>query len=157
VDYTAPSADDAVDPQPSVSCDTPSGSTFAIGSTTVTCTATDAAGNAASASFTVSVKGLSLPKLGASTVKVKRGKLVLAFAKSQATGSGSAVLKIGGKKAGTAKLSLVKGKAARVTFKLTKSVLKALKHKTKNATLAVTVKAKNGMKGTRSYTFKVKG
>jgi len=36
-------------------CTTPSGSTFAIGSTTVTCTATDSAGNTATASFTITV------------------------------------------------------------------------------------------------------
>jgi uncharacterized protein YjiK len=39
------------------SCDPASGSTFAIGTTTVTCSASDDAGNAATASFTVHVKG----------------------------------------------------------------------------------------------------
>ena len=50
-------ATDDVDPHPSVSCDHTSGSTFPIGSTTVTCTATDISGNLATKSFTVVVRG----------------------------------------------------------------------------------------------------
>ncbi len=49
------SATDAVDPAPVVSCTPASGTTFAIGDTTVNCTATDASTNSASASFVVSV------------------------------------------------------------------------------------------------------
>ena len=56
LDYDV-SADDDTDPAPSVSCTPPSGSTFAIGDTTVTCTATDAAGNEAEGSFSVHVRG----------------------------------------------------------------------------------------------------
>lgn len=51
------SADDDTDPAPSIACAPVSGSTFAIGDTTVTCTATDEAGNEASGSFTVHVSG----------------------------------------------------------------------------------------------------
>lgn len=51
------SADDAVDPSPVVSCAPASGSTFAIGAATVSCTASDAAGNEARGSFTVRVRG----------------------------------------------------------------------------------------------------
>ena len=51
------SAHDDVDPAPSVACSPASGSTFPIGSTTVSCTALDSAGNLASASFTVTVEG----------------------------------------------------------------------------------------------------
>jgi HYR domain len=58
VSYVA-TADDGVDPAPVVTCEPPSGSTFPIGTTTVTCTATDAAGNSASASFDVQVLGAS--------------------------------------------------------------------------------------------------
>ena len=39
------SASEAVDPNPSINCTPASGSTFALGTTQVTCTATDAAGN----------------------------------------------------------------------------------------------------------------
>lgn len=42
-----------------VVCSPPSGSTFAAGTTTVSCTATDTAGHSAGASFTVTVKGLT--------------------------------------------------------------------------------------------------
>jgi predicted outer membrane repeat protein len=61
VTYTPPSAvDEAGDsPAPTVSCDHASGSTFAIGTTTVTCTASDAddTPSAATGSFQVTVKG----------------------------------------------------------------------------------------------------
>jgi hypothetical protein len=51
----AASATDVVDAAPVVACDAPSGSTFPIGATSVTCTATDASGNAAVGSFVVTV------------------------------------------------------------------------------------------------------
>ena len=56
VEYAASAVDD-VDGTVPVTCTPPSGSTFAIGTTTVTCTASDAAGNATTASFDVHVKG----------------------------------------------------------------------------------------------------
>ena len=49
------SASDPLDPSPAVSCSARSGATFPVGTTTVTCTATDAAGNEATGSFHVSV------------------------------------------------------------------------------------------------------
>jgi hypothetical protein len=83
VTYTAPTATDIVDGSVVASCDKPSGSTFALGTTTVTCTARDAAGNIGSETFTVTVAaswsnvlqpvnfdGSSIFKLG-STVPVK--------------------------------------------------------------------------------------
>jgi hypothetical protein len=51
------SATDDVPPNPSIACAPASGSLFAIGGTEVECTATDAAGNKATSSFTVHVKG----------------------------------------------------------------------------------------------------
>ena len=54
-------ATDLVTPAPAVVCTPSSGSTFAIGTTTVSCTATDAAGNSASGSFTVTVKDTTAP------------------------------------------------------------------------------------------------
>jgi hypothetical protein len=62
VTYTA-SAQDLEDPAPSFGCVPASGSLFSIGTTTVTCTATDAAGNSASASFTVTVVDTPPPTL----------------------------------------------------------------------------------------------
>jgi HYR domain len=56
VRYTV-SATDNVDPAPQLSCLPASGSAFPIGTTTVSCTATDDSGNSASGSFTVTVRG----------------------------------------------------------------------------------------------------
>ena len=56
VDFTVTATDD-VDPNPTVTCTPASGSAFRIGDTTVTCTATDKAGNTGTASFAVTVTG----------------------------------------------------------------------------------------------------
>jgi Tol biopolymer transport system component len=56
VSYTATATDDT-DPNPTVSCGFVSGDTFPIGATTVDCTATDATGNQATGSFTITVVG----------------------------------------------------------------------------------------------------
>ena len=58
VAYTV-TATDNVSPSPTVSCVPPSGSTFPTGTSTVSCTATDAAGNRSTAGFTVFVRGAS--------------------------------------------------------------------------------------------------
>ncbi len=55
VSYDAPTADDLVDGAVAASCDKESGSVFALGTTTVTCTAEDRAGNQGTGSFTVTV------------------------------------------------------------------------------------------------------
>ncbi|MCU1483628.1 MAG: putative cell surface protein [Actinomycetia bacterium] len=57
----ASSATDAVSGPLASTCTPTSGSTLAIGSTTVTCVATDAAGNAGSATFTVTVRDSTKP------------------------------------------------------------------------------------------------
>lgn len=59
VTFTAPTASDAVSGVITGTCRPPSGSTFVIGTTTVTCTAQDAAGNVGSATFTVTVNPLT--------------------------------------------------------------------------------------------------
>lgn len=53
--WTGPAATDDQDPTPDVVCDPASGSSFSIGTTTVTCTATDHAGNTARGTFGVTV------------------------------------------------------------------------------------------------------
>jgi hypothetical protein len=75
VNFTA-TATDNVDPTPTVVCVPPSGSTFPIGTTTVTCTATDDSGNSTSASFTIHVKGAAeqLADLRAAVTGVGPGK-----------------------------------------------------------------------------------
>ena len=68
VQYPMPSADDVVDASPSVACAPGSGSTFAVGTTTVRCTATDRSGNVARAAFPVTVTWLRAafgPPIGA--------------------------------------------------------------------------------------------
>ena len=55
VTYPAPTANDAVDGPVPVTCDHNSGDTFPLGDTTVTCTATDKAGNKATGTFKVTV------------------------------------------------------------------------------------------------------
>ncbi len=63
--YTTPTATDACDPSPTVNCSPASGSTFPIGSTTVTCTATDHASppNSSSCGFSVVVRDTTPPTL----------------------------------------------------------------------------------------------
>ncbi|RKY21457.1 MAG: hypothetical protein DRQ55_04340 [Planctomycetota bacterium] len=55
VTWTDPTATDDCDPSPTVVCSPPSGSTFGIGTTMVTCTATDACGNESSCDFDVTI------------------------------------------------------------------------------------------------------
>ena len=57
--YTSPGATDLADPAPTVGCLPASGSTIPVGTTTVTCTATDASGNHSSATFTATVTFVS--------------------------------------------------------------------------------------------------
>ncbi|MGD0196567.1 MAG: HYR domain-containing protein [Solirubrobacteraceae bacterium] len=61
--YTAPSANDIVDGAVPVNCTPGSGSTFAPGTTTVSCSATDTAANTATASFTVTVEDTTPPAI----------------------------------------------------------------------------------------------
>ena len=58
------SASDAVDGSVPVNCDHASGGTFPLGTTTVTCSAADAAGNPTTGWFTISIADTSAPALG---------------------------------------------------------------------------------------------
>ena len=62
VTYTATAVDDS-GPPPNIVCNLASGSVFPLGSTTVVCTATDAAGNSSSGSFPVTVRDITPPRL----------------------------------------------------------------------------------------------
>ncbi len=61
VTYTTPTATDDTGCTATVACTPASGSTFAIGTTTVTCTATDAANQTGTCSFTVTVNDTQAP------------------------------------------------------------------------------------------------
>ncbi|MDJ0813397.1 MAG: HYR domain-containing protein [Woeseiaceae bacterium] len=63
VTWPAPTATDLVDKSVPVTCSPSSGSTFALGTTTVTCSATDQLGNSASAMFDVSVVDTTPPHI----------------------------------------------------------------------------------------------
>jgi hypothetical protein len=63
VSYTAPTAVDDLDGPIPVTCAPASGKTFSLGTTKVTCTATDSHGNTASASFTVTVVDTTPPRV----------------------------------------------------------------------------------------------
>jgi hypothetical protein len=55
VPYTVPTATDQISGKRTVTCSVPSGAVFPVGKTVVTCSASDAAGNGASTSFSVTV------------------------------------------------------------------------------------------------------
>ena len=61
VTYTLPAATDEQGGVLPVDCNPPSGSTFAVGTTTVTCTATDAVGHTDSGTFAVIVSAIAAP------------------------------------------------------------------------------------------------
>jgi hypothetical protein len=65
VNYTNPTASDLVDGSVDVNCTPDSGSTFSLGDTTVSCTATDDAGNSSKSTFKVKVVDTTSPTLDA--------------------------------------------------------------------------------------------
>ena len=60
VDYGLPTATDIVDASPGVACAPASGSLFPVGTTTVTCTATDGSGNQAQGTFDITVRHVAV-------------------------------------------------------------------------------------------------
>jgi hypothetical protein len=79
--YTPPTAVDAIDGPRPVTCTPASGSTFAVGATTVTCTSSDTAGNTTTATFTVTV-----------TYQAPTGG---SFFQQPVNGDGSSIFKLG--------------------------------------------------------------
>lgn len=61
VSFAAATATDIADPTPAVGCDHNSGVVYPVGTTTVTCTATDDTGNVATDSFTITVNDTTAP------------------------------------------------------------------------------------------------
>lgn len=67
VNYTAPAVTDAVDGSISAACTPASGTQFAVGTTTVTCTAVDSANNTVTSTFTVTVNPYVAPAVTTTT------------------------------------------------------------------------------------------
>ena len=67
VSYTTPTAVDAVDGPVPTTCTPGSGAQFALGSTTITCTASDLSGNVATSTFAVVVRDTTPPVIAAHT------------------------------------------------------------------------------------------
>lgn len=65
--WTNPTASDDVSGSVAVSCSHTSGSTFPLGTTTVTCSATDAAGNSSSVGFSIAVQDTTAPAIASVT------------------------------------------------------------------------------------------
>ena len=63
VTFPSPSAGDDCDASPTVVCNPASGSIFPLGTTQVTCTATDASGNSAQCTFNVTVQDVTAPSI----------------------------------------------------------------------------------------------
>ncbi|MCI0746774.1 MAG: HYR domain-containing protein, partial [Verrucomicrobia subdivision 3 bacterium] len=66
INFASPVANDNCDASPSVTCAPSPGSAFGIGDTTVTCVATDMAGNSSSCAFTVTIAPAPPPQFGIS-------------------------------------------------------------------------------------------
>jgi hypothetical protein len=77
VEFAAPTANDAVDGSVAVTCNPVSGSTFVIGDTPVTCTATDAHGNKATSTFNVKVQDTTAPTITAPAAVIKEATAAL--------------------------------------------------------------------------------
>jgi len=101
VDFVA-TATDNIDANPTVVCSPPSGSMFPLGTTTVTCTATDESGNQATADFTITVEDTTVPVPGPvivinllqDTLRPPNGRLVH-VANISASDLGDATLHVG--------------------------------------------------------------
>jgi len=79
LDYPLPTATDDTDPAPVVGCDPAPGDVAPLGTSTVTCTATDASGNSASAAFDVTVHLVAVTwqsPLGGGYDRATRGRSV---------------------------------------------------------------------------------
>ncbi|HEX5590895.1 MAG TPA: HYR domain-containing protein [Candidatus Limnocylindrales bacterium] len=89
LDYPLPTATDDRDPAPTVVCDPAPGEVASVGTTFVVCTATDAAGNTSSASFTATVHLASViweAPIQAGGASVTRGRSLPVKARAELDG-----------------------------------------------------------------------
>jgi hypothetical protein len=92
----AASASDLADGTRPVTCAPPSGSTFVIGTTTVTCSASDAHGNQKSGSFTVTVAAADVPGRMIGVGTIANGAVTHEFeflAQERATGADAGAIR----------------------------------------------------------------
>lgn len=73
VSYVVSATDPEDDPDPTPSCNPASGSTFALGDTTVSCTVTDSNGATTPGSFTVRVRDTTVPHVAVTTAEAIGG------------------------------------------------------------------------------------
>ena len=165
VSYQQPTATDAVDGDLPVECSPASGSTFPPGTTTVSCSATDRAGNKAEGTFEVTVLlDEAAPAVVATT---PAGKNVARTANVTATFS-EAMDEASVESAGTVKLvkkGTTRAVAAAVTYEpaTKKATLDPNKSLTGGATYRATVStgakdsAGNALAANKTWSFRVKG
>lgn len=91
VSYPAATASDAVDADPTIACSPASGGSFALGDTTVTCTATDDYANASSDTFLVSVVDTTAPAVSCANGVNPAGKSANESAGFRTAGAADAV------------------------------------------------------------------
>lgn len=105
VSYTTLIATDNVDGTISVSCTPASGSTFAIGTTTVSCSATDRATNTSSGSFTITVQDTTAPTVSvtapANSATVSGSAVTISATASDAVGVVGVQFKVDSANTGT--------------------------------------------------------
>jgi len=77
VDYEVPAVSDDSGTA-DVTCDPPPGSTFAVGSHEITCTAVDAAGNTSTSTFTLVVSAAALPATGNGSLPIGQAMMLIA-------------------------------------------------------------------------------
>lgn len=133
VSYAAATATDAVTASPAIAYSAASGSTFPLGNTTVSVTATDAANNATTKAFTVAVKDTVAPAL---TLPANQTLEATSAAGAAATFAASATDVV------TASPALTYSAASGTTFPL--------------GTTTVTVTAKDGANNAASGSFTIK-
>lgn len=156
VNYTPPTATDIVDGVRTSTCTPASGSRFALGTTNVTCSASDAAGNSTSTSFNVKVvPGVT----GFAIANLKRsGKRKLAVALNVPVGGTITLTATGPKSVVLASKRITPSTTGPVKAKLTLSA-KALKKITKKSfklKLTATIKSQGGSSKTFTGSVKIR-
>jgi hypothetical protein len=147
VRYTAPHGRDAVSGTVPVTCAPTSGATFAIGTTTVRCRASDAARNVRTAAFTVTVTPTGSVNEGHDAAapviakRVKRSRIAVECPGAGPDCAVTIVIKAGKKRIGRAKAALHADKTRKVKLQLSRKGKRLLQRRHRViATIVVTVR-----------------